>query len=86
MHQDAKRLLEQLGAWEEYGASGWKMKDGSDGSLFDPKQKAYHGTKAQDKDSKSQYFTPKAMDYIRQYYAKDYQHPKLNFAPPGESS
>ena len=81
LHNDTKRLLTKLGAWDEYGASGWTA-NGQDGAMFDPKQKALHGTNAQKEDSKSKYFTPAAVEFIRQYYSADYHDRLLNFQQP----
>jgi len=82
LHEDTKRLLEQLGAWEEYGASGWKSKNGLDGAIFDPSQQAQHGTKAQDQSSKEKYFTPEVLYWLVKHYINDYEHPLLGFQKP----
>ena len=82
VYEDTKRLLEKVGAWEQYGASGWTTADGQDGAMFDPSQKAKHGTKAQDKSSKEEYFTPEVLQMIVQHYGEDYEHPVLKFAKP----
>ena len=82
VYEDTKRLLEKLGAWEEFGATGWTGKDGQDGAIFDPRQKAQHGTKAQDITSKEEYLTHKARQLIVNYYISDYHSPVLNFQRP----
>ena len=82
LFEDTKTLLTQIDAWEEYGANGWGTGDGQDAAIFDPGNKVTHGTKAQDKSSASQYFTPEAKRHILEYYADDYRHPVLNFTRP----
>lgn len=82
-YEDTQRLLVNLGAWEDYGASGWTGRDGQDGAIFDPRQKALHGTKAQDERSKEHYFTATTRQLILKHYMSDYQSPWLNFRQPG---
>ena len=81
-YEDTKRLLLQLGAWDQYGASGWTGKDGQDGAIFDPRQKAQHGTTAQDEMSKNYYLTGNARQLILKYYMGDYQFPFFEFQRP----
>jgi hypothetical protein len=81
IYEDTKRLLTQLGAWDEYGASGWEV-EGQDGAMFDPSQKAKHGTAASDKESISKYLTQAAKKAIDSYYDADYTHPKLQLERP----
>jgi hypothetical protein len=70
--QDARRLLEQLGAWEEFGKSGWG-KDGKQ-AIFAEVQDI-HKTDASSKLSK--YYTPDLEAYVEQIYTADYNHSRM---------
>mmetsp|Transcript_21943 Transcript_21943/g.41558 ORF Transcript_21943/g.41558 Transcript_21943/m.41558 type:complete len:527 (-) Transcript_21943:57-1637(-) len=75
LEQDARRLLEQVGAWEEYGSSGWG-KDGkqaifaTEGSSGSAQE---HATRAEKR--MRQYYTPEIERGIEQRYREDYQNP-----------
>lgn len=78
LEQDGKQLLQKIGAWEEYGASGW----GPNGSYPIFSQKATgisrsHATKA--RDNMNEYYTSREVfDQITEYYKQDYENPVLN--------
>lgn len=76
--EDARRLLERIGAWEEYGASGW----GEDGqrSMFESKGAAgagEHATWAQWQVWK--WYTPDTEARVEGFYQGDYENPLFNF-------
>lgn len=75
---DAKALLEKIGAWEDYGATGW----GEDGkySIFQSKGKdgaGNHATWAQSKIFK--WYTPESERLVERFYQTDYENPLFNF-------
>ena len=75
LEHDARRLLQQVGAWEEYGSSGWGKygkqaifaSEGSSGSAQE------HATRAEKR--MRQYYTPEIERGIEQRYREDYQNP-----------
>ena len=77
LEHDARCLLEKIGAWEEYGASGW----GKDGSLsFFQRNTAPHSTSA--KDLYDSYYTPEVKQAAWNYLNGDYAIPELGFVKP----
>ena len=67
---DAKALLEGIGAWEEYGATGWG--DNGDQAFFGKHAaKEEHRTGSSEK--MAQYYTPELEEAVEQYYAVDYE-------------
>lgn len=74
--KDAERLLRQIGAWEEFGASGWG--DGNS-SIFEIKEVAgagEHATWAQWQVWK--WYTPEVEELVERFYQQDYENPKMN--------
>jgi hypothetical protein len=76
--QDAMELLQRIGAWEEYGRSGW----GSDGSssIFESKGVSGagdHATWSQWKVWK--WYTPELEQKVEKFYQEDYTNPLFNF-------
>eukprot|EP00977_Amphora_coffeiformis_P018225 scaffold6318_cov155-Amphora_coffeaeformis.AAC.1 len=73
---DARRLLEQVGAWDEFGASGW----GSDGkaSIFGTSVTTRHMTNASELVG-FYYDTPALVKQVEFLFAKDYKHKLLGF-------
>jgi hypothetical protein len=72
---DARRLLEQLGAWQDFGASGWG-KDGQQ-AIFAEVQDI-HQTDAASK--MSNYYTADLEAYVEQMYAADYNHSRMGLS------
>lgn len=71
---DTRRLLDQLGLWEEYGANGWGPNGTS--SIFASTTSAKHKTDAGSK--VHLYFqTPEIEALIESFYGEDYK--KFNF-------
>ena len=77
LYDDAKTLLQQIGAWDEYGKSGWgptrsdaifQSMAGSSGRL--------HATNAVSK--MKTYITPEIEKELELYYADDYNNNVLN--------
>lgn len=70
----AERLLRHVGAWEEFGATGWGP-NGNE-SIFLPHQKAKHATSA--KDRMKNYYTPDLERAVDDYCYLDYLVPYMN--------
>ena len=84
LQRDARALLERVGAWDEFGATGW----GADGTspIFhagdeygrphrtDAGQQArrYYATK----------LSPALFDRVSRYYEGDYEHPHMKAMLP----
>lgn len=76
LEEDARRLLEKIGAWDEFGASGW----GDDGSssLFQSRSGGrMHATDARKK--LQSYISPELEEELDDFYRKDYLNPVFHF-------
>uniref|UniRef100_A0A7S3PBZ5 Carbohydrate sulfotransferase n=1 Tax=Amphora coffeiformis TaxID=265554 RepID=A0A7S3PBZ5_9STRA len=76
--EDARELLEKIGAWEEFGQSGW----GQDGKLaiFEStgvKAAGGHATWSQWK--VWQWYTPDSEKLVERHYQEDYVNPLFHF-------
>jgi hypothetical protein len=78
LHEDAHQLLERIGAWEEFGSSGW----GKDGnlSLFEKPLSTDHATNSHDK--MFQFYTPKLLKKVFDFVKDDYESPWFNLSLP----
>ena len=65
--EDTKELLQRLGAWEEYGKTGW----GGTGEIFKGSVHKSHVTNADDK--MNQYYTPQLKERVRKILHKDFE-------------
>jgi hypothetical protein len=83
LQEDARSLLERIGAWDEFGANGW----GRNGDLsFLERNLANHATSSKmnlqsfykDKDGRSS----DVERLVMQFYKEDYDHPVLNLTKP----
>jgi hypothetical protein len=73
---DAKQLLKMIGAWEEYGKTGWGAK--GDKAIFETsKDSVSHATWA--KWRMWQWYTPELETMVENFYSADYANPVLNF-------
>ena len=74
--RDAKELLKRIGAWEEFGASGWG--ENNNQSVFDSSSESAvtHVTGAKWRMWK--YYTPELENIVENFYATDYSNPVLN--------
>jgi len=81
LEQDARQLLQRVGAWEEYGRTGW----GEDGqqAIFATKGSSgsaqEHATRAEKR--MRQYYTPDIERGIELRYRDDYQNPLFQLTP-----
>ena len=77
IEQDAKQLLlMKIGAWEEYGKSGWGP-DGNE-SIFQTTSTSPHATSTGMEDSWERlrgYYTPELEQAVGKRYVRDYNHP-----------
>ena len=78
VEDDAKRLLQQLGAWDEYGSNGWD--ENGDTPIFHSANKdgLKHAKNAKDK--LHDFLYPEIEQEIEEFYDKDYKHPMFNFS------
>jgi len=75
--EDAKRLLQKVGAWEKYGATGWG--DKKDKAIFETSANAVsHATNS--KWRMWEYYTPELETLVEHYYSADYANPVLNIS------
>jgi hypothetical protein len=74
LREDAQSMLERIGAWEEFGASGWPG-----GSIFEINSVQH---KTSSGDYIDEMFTPKLESTVYWFYREDYEHPVMNFTKP----
>ena len=75
---DARELLQRIGAWEDYGASGWGANRNE--SIFMSTSGVHHATSNGTQESKSRlsrYYTPVLEKEIEERFAQDYLIPEL---------
>ena len=76
INEDTERLLKQVGAWDEYGSSGWGPK--KDMSMT----QAAGGSQSHTTGASSkifQWFTPETERLVEAFYKEDYTNPAFNF-------
>ena len=79
LQDDTKRLLQNLGIWDDFGASGWGL-DGNE-SIFAESTYAQHKTNAKAKLISYYNQTRNHIsieDVVEELYFQDYHHPVLN--------
>jgi hypothetical protein len=64
MRTQGKAILQKLGSWDKFGASGWPLKNQS---MFDV------ATKHSNSRNKTQYYTPALETAVRSAYAMGYE-------------
>jgi hypothetical protein len=70
---DSKRLLERIGAWEEFGSTGWGPPTGR---IFEGESMIPHATSTGAEDSwsrLSKYYTPELESLVEEIYKEDYE-------------
>lgn len=73
LQEDAKQILQRIGAWEEYGASGWGV-DGTE-RIFESKSSVNHATSGNSKDAwerMKRYYTPELERAVQERFDRDY--------------
>jgi hypothetical protein len=84
-HEDAQRLLRRIGAWEEFGRSGWGRYGNE--SIFESTSHVLHRTSSSSSSRGSfesnhirlaQYYTPEMEQEIEERYASDYNTPEFH--------
>ena len=79
-YDDAKRLLQQVGAWEKYGQSGWGIHGNE--SIFESTSNVIHKTSNDASESASRiykYYTPSIEAKLAERFKKDYAISIYNF-------
>lgn len=73
--EDAKALLQNIGAWDEYGATGW----GKSGNLpiFQRQNGGEHSNFVETQVWK--WYTPQIEQQVVRFYQQDYEHPLFQF-------
>jgi hypothetical protein len=72
---DARALLERVGAWEKYGATGWG--DSGNETIFESLSNVKHRTKADA--HLTEYFDKETELLANEYYNDDYAYEKFGF-------
>mmetsp|Transcript_4257 Transcript_4257/g.5610 ORF Transcript_4257/g.5610 Transcript_4257/m.5610 type:complete len:326 (+) Transcript_4257:121-1098(+) len=76
--QDSERLLRQIGAWEEFGRSGWGENKAE--RIFNSSDGRSHATHAKEKLRK--YLSPSLQTQLVEFYYEDYENSLFNFSLP----
>jgi hypothetical protein len=86
LRDDARRMLERIGAWKEFGASGWGPN--GNGSIFDESTNSFASNNNGQKHATSaaaklrRYYDlsddPELAGAVELFYAEDYSNPFLN--------
>jgi hypothetical protein len=78
--EDAKRLLQRVGAWEEHGKTGWGLHGNE--SIFQSKSYVKHKTSNITSGSKdrflARYYTPELEEEIEKRFQGDYRTSMYN--------
>jgi hypothetical protein len=75
---DAKELLQRIGAWDEFGATGWGAEGES--SIFESKEAAGAGTHSNYAQWEVwKWYTPDLEKQVESFYRGDYENPLFNF-------
>lgn len=77
MSHDAEALLRRVGAWEQFGASGWGTNKTE--RIFEGPSGRQHATNATEK--LKQYLTPSDEQILDRWYAPDYNHSVMGLEP-----
>jgi hypothetical protein len=73
LQEDSKRLLQTIGAWDQFGASGWGV-NGKE-RVFQSKSSVNHATSNNTRDAwdrMKNYYTPELERAVEERYARDY--------------
>jgi Sulfotransferase family len=76
MKEDTRRLLEKIGAWDKWGATGWGA-DGKSSIVELSEFSQSHTTGASSKIY--QWYTPERERLVESFYSMDYSNPLFNF-------
>jgi hypothetical protein len=83
LYDDTKRLLEKVGAWEEYGSNGWGKN--SDSALFykpRPTEGVARESNTAAREKVKRFYTPRLLKKVLEYVKVDYENPVLNLTLP----
>ena len=79
MTNDAERLLKRIGAWDDYGQSGWG-RDGTE-AIFSSKSDVQHKTSDTAEASRNRlakYYSPRLERLVERWFAEDYMIPQFH--------
>jgi hypothetical protein len=82
LHDDAKELLQRIGAWDEFGSNGW----GKDGNMAMFERARSDSTNTHSRDRTAQFYTPDLKKKALEYLKGDYENEWLSFTLPDDSS
>ncbi|KAL3921940.1 MAG: hypothetical protein SGILL_002479 [Bacillariaceae sp.] len=82
LHEDAKNLLERVGAWNEFGSNGWGKYQNM--SMFERARS--DSTNTHSKDRVAQFYTPELKKKALEYLKGDYENEWLNFQLPDDTT
>lgn len=71
LERDGTRLLQQIGAYNQYASNGWGAN--SDASMFDRTTKSVQSHTTDSKSKVWQYYTPETERLVEKYYENDYR-------------
>jgi len=76
--QDAKKLLQQIGAWEDFGQTGWGQYGNA--TIFHSKEVGAAGSHATWSEWKHwEWYNPEAEAKVERFFRADYENPLFNF-------
>jgi hypothetical protein len=78
LHDDAKTLLNKIGAWDEFGSNGWGPYENM--SMFEKARS--DTTNTHSRDHIAQFYTPDLKRKALEYLKDDYENEWLNFTRP----
>jgi hypothetical protein len=89
--QDTRQLLQRIGAWEPYGASGWNSNgsssssssSGGGGAIFSTNSMS-HATSAKHQLDEYYFSNPNVQRLVNNLYRCDYEHKVLKLTWPAE--
>ena len=76
VQDDAKRLMQNLHVWEDYGLHGWGESQSQ--AIFESKDGLFHAQNAKSK--LQEYMYPELEQRVEEYYSKDYANPWFNLS------
>lgn len=76
--EDAEQLLRRIGAWDDFGATGWGLAHNE--SIFSTGDGRKHATSA--KERLDQYYDDELRERVSQVYWMDYESPYMNLSLP----
>lgn len=79
IQDDTRRLLERIGAYEEYGRTGWGEGENKNSSIF---ERNIAGHKTGSGNKMKNHYTPELEKFVMEYYQQDYDLEIFNITTP----